>query len=428
MFSRRGKQTLRTPLIWLMASFLATGSALAASDLDFYERLLSRGVSHFAEGNFTASVKELRIAAFGLADVIDEFETAHVYLTIAASRLHSDTDVRGSVMRVLSAQRVQSRYAALPLPGALRQEFDRIAAGVLTGDQLAELHHPSLPVPSDLQRNPSPMPPVIAPQQVPSTDPRPVRPPQGAAPGSPSTKPATPMPMPVVKPSPSPAALPPTNPKGSSSSSSTSPSMGSKTSPKPAPRPATSPAAVPPAVRTSPPVSRSEPPSPAPSPVVKPSPAPQPSRPVEPSKVMPSPAIRPTPQPAPVPAISSPRPASDVNRAIAEGQRSLDDGDLARARESYQSALESASLSHDAALRVGEGLYRTHDFAGAVRAFQRAGSFARSEAQAQYYLAVSLYESGRYRDAKHELAAALPFIEATPDVVRYQKKIEGSLN
>lgn len=142
----------------------------------------------------------------------------------------------------------------------------------------------------------------------------------------------------------------------------------------------------------------------------------------------PSPAIPPSPQPAPVPAKSSPRPASDGNLAIAEGQRSLDNGDLARARESYRSALESASLSHDAALRVGEGLYRTHDFAGAVRAFQRAGPFARSEAQAQYYHAVSLYEIGRYRDAKRELAAALPFIEATPDVVRYQKKIEGSLN
>ena len=421
MFSRRGKQALRTPLVWLMASFLAAGSALAASDLDFYERLLNRGVSHFAEGNFAASVKELRIAAFGLADVIDEFETAHVYLTIAASRLHNDSDVRASVMRVISAQRVQSRYAALPLPGALRQEFDRTAAGVLTEDQLAELHHPSLPAASDLQHNPSPVPPAIVPQPVPSTDPRPVRPPPVATPGSPSTKPAMPVPMPAAKPATIPAAASPTNSRGSSS-----PSKGSKPSPQPTPRPATSPAATAPGMRTSPPVSRSEPP--APSPVVMPSPEPQPSRPVEPSKVMPSPAVRPSPQPAPAPAKSSPRPTSDVNLAIAEGQRSLDNGDLARARENYQSALESASLSHDAALRVGEGLYRTHDFAGAVRAFQRAGPFARSEAQAQYYHAVSLYEIGRYRDAKRELAAALPFLEATPDVVRYQKKIEGSLN
>ena len=424
MFSRRGKQTLRAPLVWLMASFLATGSALAASDLDFYERLLNRGVSHFAEGNFTASVRELRIAAFGLADVIDEFETAHVYLTIAASRLHSDTDARGSVMRVLSAQRVQFRYAALPLPAELRQEFDRIAASVLTGDQLAELHRPAIAVASDLQRPPSPMPPVIVPQPVPSMNPRPARPPQGPAPGTPATRPTMPMPVPAAKPSSNHATPPPTNPKGSSSS----PSTGSKPSPQPAPRPETSPAAVPPAGRTSPPIPRSEPPAPAPSPLVMPWPAPQPSRPVEPSKAMPSPTIRPSPQPAPVPAKSSPRPASDVNLAIAEGQRSLDDGDLVRARASYGSALESPSLGHDAALRVGEGLYRTHDFAGAVRAFQRAGSFARSEAQAQYYLAVSLYESGRYRDAKRELAAALPFIEATPDVVRYQKKIEGSLN
>ena len=117
-----------------------------------------------------------------------------------------------------------------------------------------------------------------------------------------------------------------------------------------------------------------------------------------------------------------------MNNALAGGQRSLDDGDLARARESYQSALESVSLTHEAALKVGEGLYRTHDFAGAVRAFQRAGTFARSEAQAQYYNAVSLFEIGRYREAKRELAAALPSIEVTPEVARYRAKIQGSLN
>ena len=117
-----------------------------------------------------------------------------------------------------------------------------------------------------------------------------------------------------------------------------------------------------------------------------------------------------------------------MNDAVADGQRALDDGDLGRARASYQSALEAVTLTHESALKVGEGLYRTHDFAGAVRAFERAGSFARSEAQFQYDNAVSLYEIGRYRDARRELATALPFIDVTPEVARYRAKIQGSLN
>jgi hypothetical protein len=131
--------------------------------------------------------------------------------------------------------------------------------------------------------------------------------------------------------------------------------------------------------------------------------------------------------PAPTAAPALAMAASDIRKAILDGQQALDDGDLGRARELYRPLLEASLLPHDPALQVGEGLYRTHDYAGAVRAFQRAGGFSRSEAQQQYDYAVSLYEIGRYGDAKRELAHALPSLEVTPEVARYRTRIEGAI-
>src|SRR5204862_71324 len=61
------------------------------------------------------------------------------------------------------------------------------------------------------------------------------------------------------------------------------------------------------------------------------------------------------------------------------------------------------------------------------RAFERAAGFRKGEEPYHSYLAVSLYETGRYNAAKRELAAALPYIEVTPDIARYRIKIEGAI-
>ncbi|MEO6258934.1 MAG: hypothetical protein ABIP63_01245 [Thermoanaerobaculia bacterium] len=475
MVPKRGRQILRTALVWLFASFLAAGSVTAASDLDFYERLLGRGISHFAEGSYAAATGELRIAAFGLGDVIDEFETAHVYLALTATRLKDAPAARASVMRVLSAQRIQSRYPSLSIPIALRQEFDRIAAGMLTPAQLADLQRPatSAVVPPRIgvidPPRPSPVPapipppeiatpsPKTAPKTSPIPVPAPIRPPESATP-APKTEPKTaPIPVPapiqppeIATPAPKTAPIPVPAPIQPPEIATPAPKTAPKASPVPAPQPPpkSSPSMPAPSTRPAPqpvrpsetqapaaiPQPRTEPPAPAPRFVVPfpaPQPSPRPVRPPEPPPVQPSPAVRPSTPPvskAPASSVSSPRPPIDLRTALAEGQRALDDGDLAQARERYQSALEAASLTHEEALRIGEGLYRTKDFAGAVRAFRRAGSFARSEAQSQYANAVSLYEAGRYREAKRALADALPYLEMTPDVARYRAKIEGSVN
>lgn len=169
-------------------------------------------------------------------------------------------------------------------------------------------------------------------------------------------------------------------------------------------------------------------------------PAPQPpaktstSNPIDPPPSRPAdtgPGVTTTAPPA-APSTSHPaaRPSDPPHAAtgtLADAERAVTSGDLARARTIYAALLDSPQLAHGDLLKIGEGLYRSRDFRGAVRAFTRAGTFNKGEEPFRYYLAVSLYESGQYAAAKRELAAALPFVERTPDVERYRAKIEGAI-
>jgi tetratricopeptide (TPR) repeat protein len=129
------------------------------------------------------------------------------------------------------------------------------------------------------------------------------------------------------------------------------------------------------------------------------------------------------PAPAPAPAVSR-----NVSEELAAADRALAAADLAHARAAYAEILATPDLSRDVLLRVAEGSYRARDFALALETFARIGDLRDAERPYRYYVAVALYETGQYRRAKEELAAALPFIEITPDVARYRSKIEGSIN
>jgi tetratricopeptide (TPR) repeat protein len=137
---------------------------------------------------------------------------------------------------------------------------------------------------------------------------------------------------------------------------------------------------------------------------------------------------KPAPQPrANVPVPQPPRAAAvNVEATIGAAEMAVDAGELPHARSLYDGLLTSAQLTHVQALRIAEGLYRSRDFAGAVRAFDRVGTLGRGEEPFHYYHAVALFEIGRVADAKRELAAALPFIEQTPDVARYRAKITSA--
>ncbi|MFL6246404.1 MAG: hypothetical protein ACJ74H_10300 [Thermoanaerobaculia bacterium] len=127
-------------------------------------------------------------------------------------------------------------------------------------------------------------------------------------------------------------------------------------------------------------------------------------------------------------AAPAPRPltANEISARLATAERALNGADLPAARNAYRELLAAPGLDHDALIRVAEGLYRARDFAAALNAFNRIGTLRRGEEPYRYYVAVAAYESGDYARAKKELAAALPYIEVTPDVARYRTRIEGA--
>ena len=85
----------------------------------------------------------------------------------------------------------------------------------------------------------------------------------------------------------------------------------------------------------------------------------------------------------------------------------------------------ASGLSREALITAGVDRYRSSAWIEAVDAFTRAGTFGRGEEHLRFYFAVALFETGKYDEAKKELACALPFLQETDDVLRYRAKIEG---
>jgi hypothetical protein len=114
-------------------------AARFAAAEDFYQRLYQRGMTHFADAAYPRAFTELRTAAFGLLEKVDQFEIAHSYAAVAAHRLGNDSDARDSLIRIVSAEKVQPHYRSIKLPDDIRAEADAIAANLLTREEAAFL-------------------------------------------------------------------------------------------------------------------------------------------------------------------------------------------------------------------------------------------------------------------------------------------------
>jgi len=317
-------------------------------------------MTHFAAADYATAFTELRSAAFGFVEKVEQFETAQSYACIAAHRLGRDNDARESLMRIVSAEKLQPRYRTIKLPETVRAEVNAVAANVLTAEEAGLLGvtaaaKPAVDVPTPSKR------PNVA-----------VTAPRDGGPEAPGN-----------------AGVPPA-------------ADGTPRATEPAGKMPALPAAVP------------QPKKPVAQPA---SPVPQPKPPP------PQPFV---PPPQPSPAVTT-TPVRDIATSLADAQRAIDSGDIARARSIYDALSTAPSLSHIAALQTAEGLYRVGEFARAARVFAAAGAIAHGEEQYRYYYAVALYETSRYGDAKRELAAALPHITVTPGVARYRAKIEGAI-
>jgi len=378
----RSIRIVTTALVLCLPATLASAAAN-----DFYLSLLQRGITHVNSGNNEAAANELRIAAFGLVDSVADFETAEMYLTVANDRLKREPDARHAAQRLLAAERVEAHYMSLNVPADIRSTFERIASQILTSDQLAVLRAgggatapvSATPVtPTPAPRSPAP---VTAQPVAPITAPQPAR--------------TTPPPAPMPSHSPAPINPQPVSPIDMTSTT--------PRTPQPQPRPV-----------QAQPTPQTQPRTPPPVPVTVPMPLP-----------VPPPTVRVQPQQT-QPA-HPPLTATEIARRFSSAENALAKDDLGSARAIYRSIVDNAS-DHPTLMKAAEGAYRARDFATAIRAFDRAGTFNRGEEPYHYYLAVALYEMGRYPEAKRELDLALPYIEITSDVARYRAKIDGAID
>jgi tetratricopeptide (TPR) repeat protein len=263
------------------AAISLCATLFGAQNDEFYDSAFRAGVAAFESGRYDEALTRLHAAAFGFVEDVGRYETAQAYMAVAAQRLGRTDEATAALRRIVAAERIERRFAAIPVSSAVRTAVADAAKTLLTPQLAAFL------------LNPPPQPQIAAP---------------------------TPTPPP-----------------------------NSET-------------------------------------------------------------------------IAAPDPAA----LLAAANHALDAGDLPKARAAFEKAALIPDLPHVTLLKAAEGLTRARDFQPAVAAFERAGAFAKGEETYRYFYAVALYESGRYRDAKRELAAALPFIKQTADVKRYKTKITNA--
>jgi len=418
-----------------------TGAALpagAATPDDFYTSLLRRGIAAHDAGRYADATRQLRIAAFGLVESIDHYQTAQVYLAVTYDKLRETDRAREAARRVVAAQRIESRYSGLALPAGVRSAFDSASSQLLGSGDLALLRATST---------------SSTPSTVPSTQPQTqtATPPRTSASASqPATIPAQTPTRTAQTTTPPPSSSSSTQPGRTSDEPASQPSTPRQTTPAPqttapatqTPRPAQQQQpTTPPPVRTPPATTpANNTPTPKPPQTAPSSSTPSASTPRTTPQTVPStPATTTNTKPAtPPPAATTTKPttpppsaraltASEITSRIGAADRALGSANLNDARRLYREVLAVPTLEHETLVRVAEGLYRSRDFANSLTAFTRLGTLRKGEEPYRYYIAVAAYETGDYARAKKELAAALPYIEVTPDVARYRTKIEGAM-
>lgn len=127
------------------------------------------------------------------------------------------------------------------------------------------------------------------------------------------------------------------------------------------------------------------------------------------------------------PAPSKPAPVKkpeSVASMLRRAESAVRKGNTDDAAKIYEDVATSSRASREAIAAASIGLYRLSHFSAAVNAFERLGTFARGEEDLRYYDAVSLYEVGRYDEARRQLACALPYLETNDAIRRYRARIE----
>ena len=96
-------------------------------------------MAHFHASEYEVAFYDLHLAAFGLVDHLERFETAEAYAAIAANRLGNEALTRLALVGISKADGVQPHFRSIAIPDALRAELERAAAILLTNEERAVL-------------------------------------------------------------------------------------------------------------------------------------------------------------------------------------------------------------------------------------------------------------------------------------------------
>jgi hypothetical protein len=167
----------------------------AATPSEFYTGLLRRGMASYEASRYTDAARQLRIAAFGLVEAIDQYQVAQIYLSLTLEKLGETDRAREAAHRVAVAEKIERRFGSLALPAPVRSAFDALSARVLSATDAALLRSSSTTPPPPVTRT--------VPQTVTKPVTKPVAPPPATTQPPVAKPPAT---TPIVTP---PAADPP---------------------------------------------------------------------------------------------------------------------------------------------------------------------------------------------------------------------------
>jgi len=145
----------------LIATAIGATTLFAAPADDFYDSAFRSGVAAFESQNYDLAMDRLRMAAFGYLEDIARYETAQSYIAVAAQRMHRTDEARSALRRVVTAERIERRFASLQLTPALRSATEATIKELLPPQQVAWLTSP----PAEAQ--------IAAPTPTPPPSPKP---------------------------------------------------------------------------------------------------------------------------------------------------------------------------------------------------------------------------------------------------------------
>jgi hypothetical protein len=134
---RRSSYLVRAFPTLVLTLVLAT-TALAAPH-PFYQNMMQRGLAKVQQGRYADAIRDLRVAAFGSLDEPTMYQTAQVYIAIANEKLGNGDEARLAATKFLQSERLRPTYASLPLDAATRDAFEKLVAGAVEPQYLAQL-------------------------------------------------------------------------------------------------------------------------------------------------------------------------------------------------------------------------------------------------------------------------------------------------